>query len=131
MVMAGKKKRECNLNSDKKWGGRRENSGFTAKWNSKTKLVRIPEKLESAIIDYAHRLDRGEIEVTPDNSNDIAETSEKLEELHQKEQTLAAIESILERWHTELNKRNITSPRWAKVHELIQELFTELHSPWL
>jgi hypothetical protein len=129
--MAGKKKEQCELSSEKQWGGRREKSGFPAKWSSKTKLVRIPERLESAIIEYAHRLDRGETEPTPDNSNDTVKNSTITEDYRQKEQTLAAIESILERWHTEATHHKQTSPRWVKVNELIRELFTELRSPWL
>jgi hypothetical protein len=129
--MAGKKKEKCELSSGKPWGGRREKSGFPAKWSSKTKLVRIPERLESAVMEYARRLDREEIEPTLDNSPDAVKNSAITEDLRQKEQTLRAIESILERWHNEATQHKQTSPRWIKVSELIRELFTELRSPWL
>jgi hypothetical protein len=129
--MAGKKKEQCDLSSGKLWGGRRKKSGFPAKWSSKTKLVRIPEKLESAIMEYAHKLDEEDTGQNPDNINATVKNPTINEDLRQKDQTLKAIESILERWHTEATQHKPTSPRWVKVNVLIRELFTELRSPWL
>jgi hypothetical protein len=38
-------------------GGAREGAGRKSQWRSPTKMIRIPEKYEAQIIDYAKRLD--------------------------------------------------------------------------
>lgn len=44
-------------------GGYREKAGSKPKWiHGKTKVIRVPEVLADKVLDYARKLDKGEIE---------------------------------------------------------------------
>lgn len=131
--MAGKKKRDCNLNPQKQWGGKRENGGFPAKWRSgNSKPIRIPESLHEAVLAYAHKLDevqqpdaapskpQGMIQL---NATDKPLTSE---DIRQMRLTLEAVRLTLEQWRWELVKHNAESLRWKKANELFNALEAQL-----
>lgn len=130
--MAGKKKRLCNPNPEKNWGGKRQNSGFKPKWqHSPTKLIRIPEALEKDILEFAHALDenkqseqRGMLQ--PENRN-----PKTAEEIRQIQNTLEAVEATVKKWRSELQKHRTSSPRWKKANDLLQELENDISTPWL
>lgn len=43
-------------------GGYRENAGGKPKWeHGKTKVIRVPEVLAKQVLEYAHKLDKGEL----------------------------------------------------------------------
>lgn len=130
--MAGKKKRLCTPNPDKKWGGKRQNSGFKPKWqHSPTKLIRIPEPLETDILELAHALDENKQPkksgmLQPDNQN-----SKTNEEIRQMQNTLEAVEATIKKWREEMGKHNANSPRWKKANQLLQELESDVFTQWL
>lgn len=147
--MTGKKKRLCNLNPEKNWGGRRENGGFQPKWrHSPTKLVRIPQALEEPVIAYAHGLDNklaGDAPVVTAASicqripeplygdKGLIQPSEQsdIEDTRQKALTLEAITNTVARWKTEASRHKTKTQQWAKIHEFLKELESDLHNPWL
>lgn len=136
--MAGKKKYRCNINPEKQWGGKRENSGFPAKWKSgNSKPLRIPENLHEAVLAYAHALDDGQQPeaassdlqsiMLPVNGSETASA----EEIRQMRLTLEAMRSTLGQWREELKHHNLQSPRWKKASDLLEALERHLHTRWL
>jgi hypothetical protein len=53
-------------------GGAREGAGGKSEWKTgKTKVIRVPESLAEEVLDYARRLDGGEISEPVTNSKTI------------------------------------------------------------
>lgn len=140
--MAGKKKRDCNLNPEKQWGGKRENGGFPAKWRSgSSKPIRIPESLHEAVLTYAHALDENQ-PLPPVNSNEphpsqgilqpgVEGQAVSPEDMRQMQLTLEAVRATVGQWREELKHHNPDSPRWKKTNQLLEALEAHLYTPWL
>jgi hypothetical protein len=109
-------------------GGRRENAGRKSTWASEykfseTKLIRVPEKFASQLLEMAHKLDNGEsLEIQTEAPVDLETESnganEKLETI------LSQVKDIVVDWRQKLVKASPKSSQWVKARSLVRELET-------
>jgi len=107
-------------------GGRRDNAGRKSTWASgykfsETKLIRVPAKFASQLLEMAHKLDDGEfLEMQTVKSSDLVSKSDGSSQ--KSENILSQVKDIAVNWKQQLVKTSPKSSQWAKVRLLIQEL---------
>ena len=104
-------------------GGARDNAGRKSGWvNLKTKLIRVPEVIESQLIEIAKKLDRGE-------SIELETKSIEIESVTQSnsDSVTDSIKEIVSKYRQESNKTTATNTRWDHARKLLKELESVLY----
>jgi len=94
-------------------GGYREKAGRKSGWvsSSQTQPIRVPEWMTEKVLDYARKLDSGEVIDNVQNQKPQGLESTAVENL----------QSILQAW-SDRAVGNEKQPRWTNVNKLLNEL---------
>ena len=105
-------------------GGARDNAGRKSGWvNLKTKLIRVPEVIESQLIAIAKKLDRGEpIELETKSIEVESVTQSNLDCVTD------SIKEIVSKYRQESDKKSLTkATRWDHARKLLTDLEAVLY----
>ena len=105
-------------------GGARDNAGRKSGWvNLKTKLIRVPEVIESQLMAIAKKLDRGESIDLETKSIDVKSVTEsKLDSVTD------SVKEIVSKYRQESDKKSLTkTTRWDAARKLLTDLETVLY----
>jgi len=94
-------------------GGYRENAGRKSEWasSSQTQPIRVPEWMAEKVLEYARKLDNGEIIDNVENQKLQGEESAAVDNLR----------LIVNAW-SDRASGNEKQPRWTNVSKLLNEL---------
>jgi hypothetical protein len=106
-------------------GGARDNAGRKSGWvNLKTKLIRVPEAIESQLMAIAKKLDQGEIIDLETKSIGIESVTES-----NLDSVTDSIKEIVCRYRQESDKKSLTkTTRWDAARKLLSELEAILYT---
>lgn len=101
-------------------GGKREKAGRKSEWPSgcpfaNTTVIRIPKELKEKVVEFAKKLDAGQI-LDLDTESNIDKVTES-----KNSGQLSLFIDVLNRWIKEISSRS-TDKEWIKVTELVVEL---------
>jgi len=104
-------------------GGARDNAGRKSGWvNLKTKLIRVPEVIESQLIAIAKKLDRGEsIELETKSIETESVTESNLDCVTD------SIKEVVSKYRQESDKTTLKNTRWDQARKLLIELEAVLY----
>lgn len=92
--------------------GGRKTTTWQPGWKlGKTSVIRIPEVIKDDLFEIARHLDDGGTCLLQGN-----------EEAQASDAKLDALRAIAQQWREELSQRDVTSPRWKKVEQLLVEV---------
>ena len=105
-------------------GGARDNAGRKSGWvNLKTKLIRVPEVIESQLIAIAKKLDRGESIDLETKSIDVESVTES-----NLDSVTDSVKEIVSKYRQESDKKSLTkTTRWDAARKLLKELESVLY----
>jgi hypothetical protein len=94
-------------------GGHRDNAGRKSEWasSSQTRPIRVPDWMTEQVLEFARKLDNGEIIDNVHNQNAEGSHSEEVKNL----------KSVVQVWTDRVIGKE-TSPRWKHVDTLINEI---------
>lgn len=105
-------------------GGARDNAGRKSGWvNLKTKLIRVPEVIESQLMAIAKKLDQGEIIDLETKSIEIESVTES-----NLDSVTDSIKTIVSKYRQESDKTTPTNTRWDHARKLLTDLEVILYS---
>ena len=105
-------------------GGARDNAGRKSGWvNLKTKLIRVPEVIESQLIAIAKKLDQGKPIELETKSIEIESVTEfKLDSVTD------SIKEIVSKYRQESNETALMNTQWDHARKLLKELESVLYT---
>ena len=94
-------------------GGYRENAGRKSEWvsSSQTQPIRVPEWMAEKVLEFARKLDNGEVIDNVHNQTSQGHESAAIEN----------IKSLAQEWSDRASGKE-TQPRWKNVSILIEEI---------